>query len=201
MKQFLTLLAFIFGVVVSQQSLADNGPRSPWYIGFGVGFSPNAEFEDGGETHDFEYWSESDTNAVVRFKVGATLHEKHLLGGDFGFVSSVGSDAGGDYLIMMSHEMVSYTFFPATKGFFLHTGLGLGHLTLRADNTIFGDFEGRNDGTAVMFGVGYSFWIGRTFNIAVNLDHEVHNYSSSSGDFVDMDSASATQLYVSFDWY
>lgn len=202
MKQLLAVLAFVFGSVSSQSAWSADHTRSPWYIGFGFGFSPNPEFTwSDGETFDFKDWSESSTNVVGRFKVGGVVNQNHLLGADIGFVSSAGSDEFADYAVVMSHQMFSYMFYPAGEGFFLRAGIGLGHLTLTAENTAFGDFEGTNNGTAVLFGGGYSWWIGRTFNIAINLDHEVHNYSDTTGDFVDVDKASATQLYVTFDWY
>ncbi len=100
----------------------------------------------------------------------------------------------------MLHQIVTYTFFPTGSGFSLRAGAGLGHLALSSDNGYF-TFDGTNDGTAVLFGVGYSFWIGRSFNIGLNLDHEVQNYSETDGDFAAVDRASATQFYISFDWY
>ncbi len=201
MKQFLIFISVGFWAMVYQPAFADNGPRSPWYIGFSVGTSTNAEYEAGGASYSFKDFTGSSDTFGMSFRVGGTLGAKHLLGADIGFITAAGSDSLSDYVIMMSHEVLSYTFYPATKGFFLRVGAGLGHLDRSRSSYFYGDADGTDDGTAVMFGLGYSFWIGRTFNIGLNLDHELHNYSSNSGDYANVDSASATQFAVSFDWY
>jgi hypothetical protein len=51
----------------------------------------------------------------------------------------------------------------------------------------------------VLAGVGYTFWIGKSFNLTINFDHSRQFYAS--GDVNYPSNSQFTALHLGFDWY
>ena len=49
-------------------------------------------------------------------------------------------------------------------------------------------------------GVGYAFWLGRSFNLTVNADLDLQTYGNQSSG-ADVTSARGGSLWLGFDWY
>ena len=82
--------------------------------------------------------------------------------------------------------------------FFLRGGVGLA--TLRVDASGFGTSASASvNGVNLTVGGGYAFWIGRTFNLTLNLDLSGQSYSSS--DPTAPSKSNFTALWLGFDWY
>jgi hypothetical protein len=175
-----------------------------------------------------DWTEDSVSPFVLHFKVGGTLAPKHLLGADIGLVMSISSSGDSDdgddgdsstccddwdyaatgsrraarvsaanseldASIVALHAMVAYTYYPRARGFFLRAGIGPASLTreLEGDTRV-------STGHAELLGLGYSFWIGRRFNIGVNFDLEVQTYTGGDDN---VDSSQLANLFVSADWY
>lgn len=53
-------------------------------------------------------------------------------------------------------------------------------------------------GFGILGGVGYAFWLGKTFNLTLNIDHSRQYYNS---DAFEPNRSQFTSAYVGFDWY
>jgi hypothetical protein len=228
MKKCLASLCAPILVLASGTAFAEKGDRAGWYIGGGIGNAAVATYKTGGTTYDYTDWTEdSFTPYVFHFKVGGTLAPKHLLGADIGivmsFVSSGDSDSGDDSSsccdddwdyaasgnrratgvraanseldasIVAMHIMAAYTYYPRAKGFFMRAGIGPASLTRELEGV-----TRVSSGHAELVGLGYSFWIGRRFNIGVNFDLELQTYTGGDDN---VDSSQLANLFVSADWY
>ncbi len=52
-------------------------------------------------------------------------------------------------------------------------------------------------GFGILGGIGYAFWLGKSFNLTLNIDHSRQFYSGGS----DPDNSQFTIFYLGFDWY
>ena len=95
-----------------------------------------------------------------------------------------------NYFLMLTH-------FPNREGFFVRVGGGLSRIgaSIHAPS---GDFSMGDSGPGVLGGFGYAFWLGKTFNLTLNLDQSFQWYSNDPGE---PDRSQFTILYVGFDWY
>jgi hypothetical protein len=92
------------------------------------------------------------------------------------------------------------TFFPMQRGLFLRGGLGLSGLSseIEIDGVSTSD---SSSGANVLAGVGYAFWLGRSFNLTVNLDFSAQGYGDTESGAPGPDSSSFWTLGLGFDWY
>lgn len=153
-----------------------------------------------GNSYDFKELNlgRDPTTVFVNFKVGATITPRLLLGLDIGSIASVADEGGVSSSVSIANVDVVATFFPRERGFFLRGGLGRSGLTLKADGPGLGTAETSVDGFNVLGGVGWAFWLGRTFNLTVNLDLSRQFYGSSS---TLPEDSSFGALWLGFDWY
>jgi hypothetical protein len=178
--------------------------RGSWYIGFGLG-TGNGSVSGQGDTFSFRelnrgalLTSGDPANIALNFKVGATLTPRLLVGFDITAVRSQ-LDQGGDSAgVQVTNYDVVATWFPVERGFFARGGLGLSGLTFDSDIAGLGSGSSTYRGANLLLGVGYAFWLGRSFNLTLNLDYTAQGYGSSD---VDPETSSAWLVYLGFDWY
>jgi hypothetical protein len=174
--------------------------RDSWYIGFGLG-GGDGTIKDAGGTSSFkEFFGKSPTTVALNFKVGATLTPRLLLGFDLSGVSSSASEGGADATLTIVNYDGVVTFFPVERGFFLRAGAGLSRMNLEVSGTLVDgsvDFSGAN----LTGGLGYAFWLGRTFNLAVNLDYSTQFWGDNDGGTTGPQRSSFWALGLGFDWY
>lgn len=184
-------------LTIPLQVLAETNTRSSWYIGFGLGGGLDARYTVDGEEITFDDWfegaDEKNSKIALNFKVGATLSPKTLLGFDGTAVGQTGRHAGEDLQLQINNYFLMLPHFPMEEGFFIRVGGGLSNIM----NKVGGDTDVVH-GYGLLGGVGYAFWLGKSFNLTLNLDHSRQYYSEGSGE---PDKSQFTIAYVGFDWY
>ncbi len=169
--------------------------RDTWYIGFGLGAGDGKVKTDTG-TVDFKNYVYSDrTSAAVNFRVGATVSPRLLVGLDAGGVGSFAEEAGYASIVQLNYYDAGIMYFPVERGFFLRAGAGLSAIVQNIDSPL-GKHEFSANGFNVLGGVGYAFWLGRTFNLTVNLDAQAHSFSKAN-----VEGGTAWGAWIGFDWY
>ena len=190
----LTIVFFAF----QGNGLAETHQRSSWYIGFGLGGAFDASFELNGEEITFDDWlSGTDKSPKVsfNFKVGKTFSQKTLIG--FDLTGAGQSGIGGiDGHIQINNFFFMLTHFPQKEGFFIRAGGGLSNLTAEIDTGL-GTASDTISGFGLLGGIGYAFWLGKRFNLTLNIDHSMQFYDGGN----DPDSSQFTIFYMGFDWY
>ncbi len=173
------------------------GPqRGSWYIGFGIG-SGGGKAKDETGSYSLSEGLGDTLSLSINFKVGLTLTPKLLLGLDInGFQTSgtvTGTSVDATYQISTYNAMV--TWFPMERGLFLRGGFGLSNLSLDVSGYGSDDVSGWN----LDVGAGYAFWLGKSFNLTLNLDYAVQSYGSNKVGAPD--SSNYWALWLGFDWY
>jgi hypothetical protein len=179
--------------------------RDSWYIGFGLG-SGVANLTVDGATRSFRdvlrgRGTGTPFNVAFQFEVGATLREDLLVGLDLRALRSQGKAGPAlgdvDLGLTASQALAMLTWFPAQRGFFLRAGGGYAGLTEDTRSGSTRVSEG-HDGGALLAGGGYAFWLGRHFNLTLNLDVSAQFYGGGAG----LPSSSrVADLYLGFTWY
>jgi hypothetical protein len=182
--------------------------RDTWYIGFGLGTGGGGYTQSDGTRVTFSDAVGSDPVTVsLNFKVGATLTPNLLLGFDTTAVRTAGTfdDAFGNRVttaIQVNNYDAMLTWFPVGSGFYLRGGAGLASIV--ADVSVNGGGlrgSATRNGVGIVAGAGYAFWLGRSFNLTLNLDLSGQSYGKKSSDPSAPRSSSAANLFVGFDWY
>jgi opacity protein-like surface antigen len=176
--------------------------RDSWYIGFGLGTgNGSVEYVEGRYGFNAtELAADDPTNGSFNLKAGATLTPRLLLGGDLTVLASVASGDGVDTSIGVSNLDVVLTFFPMERGFFVRGGVGLSTWSYEIDGGEFDGYEEEESGTNVMAGLGYAFWLGKQFNLTLNLDFSQQFYGGDDLGF-SPESSRFVNAYVGFDWF
>ncbi len=190
----LTMVFFAF----QGNGLAETHQRDSWYIGFGLGGAFDASYEYAGQERTFDDWLQGlDTSPKIslNFKVGKTLSPKTLLGFDFTSAGQSGSLPGIDANVQINNFFLMLTHFPKEEGFFIRAGGGLSNLTFDVDTFV--TASETFNGFGFLGGIGYAFWLGKSFNLTLNIDHSRQFYSGGN----DPDNSQFTIFYVGFDWY
>jgi hypothetical protein len=169
--------------------------RDSWYIGFGLG-TGGGDVSGQSQTLTFKDMNagRSPTNALLNFKVGATLTPKLLLGFDVTAIRSAATDNGYTTAVQVTNYDVMLTWFPYETGLFLRGGVGLSALSWELDTLGTSTYRGAN----LLVGVGYAFWIGQHFNLTANLDYSGQSYGSSTDA---PERSKFWALWLGFDWY
>jgi hypothetical protein len=131
----------------------------------------------------------------LNFKVGKTLNSKTLIGFDLTAVSQTGSLGGIDGHIQINNYFFMFTHFPKEEGFFIRAGGGLSNLMFEIDGAF--SASDSTGGFGILGGIGYAFWLGKRFNLTLNIDHYRQFYEGGN----DPDNSQFTSFYVGFDWY
>lgn len=189
-------------VVFILPSLAEGGThqRDSWYIGFGIGTGFDEAWELNGHDVSFDDWfgsADQGPKLALNFKAGATLSPRTLLGFDLTALGQSGTLGGVDGHVQINNYFLMLTHFPREEGFFIRAGGGLSSLVIMVDGGYFSGDE-TVSGVGLLGGIGYAFWLGKSFNLTVNLDHSRQFYSSGAGE---PDKSRFTILYLGFDWY
>jgi hypothetical protein len=148
-----------------------------------------------------EYIGKAPTTVALNFKVGATLSPRLLLGGDITAIRSEATESGSDVALQISTLNAMLTYFPTGKGFFLRGGVGIANFTYEVSTPI---LSATNDttGVSLLGGLGYAAWLGKSFNLTVNLDFAAQSYGSKTDEFGALPSSSSLwTLWAGFDWY
>lgn len=184
---------------------AETHQRDSWYIGFGIGGGTDASYKYKGKEYsfddEFKGYSEKSGILALNFKVGATLTPKTLLGFDWTAVREEGKINVFGNTVTSSLQINNYflmlTHFPWNEGFFLRGGGGLSNIVgeVKSGSLTWSDTA---SGSGLLGGVGYAFWLGKSFNLTVNLDHSRQFYPSST---TRPESSQFTTLSLGFDWY
>ncbi len=183
--------------------------RGSWYIGFSTGVAGGSIKDGYGEASFDKYMRDwvgtSPTSVFGGFKIGATLSPKLLLGFDVTAASVQGEGTNAvlgpntKIVAQINNYDVVATFFPMERGPFFRGGVGLSGFALLTDSPA-GKSTNTYTGTNALAGVGYAFWLGRSFNLTVNLDFSAQKYGSST-DPVAPSSSTFWSAYAGFDWY
>ena len=194
-KYLWIILFFLVPIMVNAQ----DKERRPWYIGFGIGTGFGAAWEVGGGEVTFDDWSEGMSNVgpkiSLNFKVGGTLSPELLLGGDITAIAQQSTDALGEGWAQITNIFGVLTYFPVRSGPFVRGGGGFSNLLLEIDSVVGLNVREQYTGFGFLVGAGYAFWLGRRFNLTLNIDHARQFYSG------DPDSSRFTIIYLGFDWY
>jgi hypothetical protein len=166
--------------------------RDSWYIGFGLGSGRGDAHFVNGDPAFSDLVNGGATTGAFNFRVGGTLTPKLLLGFDGGFVATDGDGVGSGASVQANYYDVGIMYFPIERGPFIRAGAGLSSMIWEIDTV--GDSRAR--GFNVLGGLGYAFWLGRTFNLTLNLDVQRHWFDEG-----DLEGATATGVWLGFDWY
>ncbi|MCC7201624.1 MAG: hypothetical protein IT393_03020 [Nitrospirae bacterium] len=194
---FIFLVMLIIFPAKGMAKTPETHKRSNWYIGFGLGAGLDARYTIDGNEITFDDWFKGvdtkDTRVALNFKVGATLSPKTLLGFDGIAVGQMGSYAGSDLQLQINNYFLMLTHFPIEEGLFVRVGGGLSNIMYKV-----GGSTNVVPGYGLLGGVGYAFWIGKSFNLTLTLDHSRQFYYGSVGE---PDTSQFTIAYLGFDWY
>jgi hypothetical protein len=174
--------------------------RDTWYIGFGLGGGLAAQWHVDGQTITFDDWlagTDKGPKVSLNFKVGGTMSPQTLVGFDLTAVAQSGTLSGLDATTVITNYFAMLTHFPNQEGLFVRVGGGMSRLTNMVD-TPSGTISDDATGFGLLGGIGYAFWLGKSFNLTLNMDQSYQWYSSSPGN---PDKSQFTILYVGFDWY
>lgn len=196
-KLVAVLLAVPLAAGAHDPGPATRGDRDAWYLGFGIGTGSGSAGRHGGRASFRDLSVDRPRNGFFNVRAGATLSDRLLLGGEFSGIAAVANEAGVDSTVSVSNLDLVATFFPTGRGLALRGGAGWS----RFDRTLDGaglHEDQRRDGANLMAGVGYAWWLGRSFNLSLNLDVFQQWYGASDA-FVE--SSRCAVAYLGFDWY
>ena len=194
----ITLMFFIFVLVLSGLTFAEEKKKSSWYIGFGLG---TGELKVEGETMD-DAFSENPSIDVgqeltLNFGVGAIINPKLHLGFD---VSAINQSAEANFDSTLGLQVNNYfaaiSFYPMEKGLFFKAGAGISALVYEIDTPVYDESE-TYSGTGYLLGIGYDFWLGKSFNLGIHAEYSKQSYSDSDAP----DDTDFTSIYLSFYWF
>jgi hypothetical protein len=174
----------------------EGSPRDSWYIGFGVG-SGGGWVTDAGQRDSFKEFTYPGDRATFSFdfNIGATLTPRLLLGVEVGALGTSGSTGGYDSSIITTYFDGVVTYFPMERGFFVRGGAGSASLQTNAE-TPDGTFKGNWKGVNVLGGVGYAWWLGKSFNLVGQVDVTRAWYERRGPDATD-----TVAVTLGFEWF
>jgi hypothetical protein len=192
---WLLLLIFLPALLIAQEK-----ERRSWYIGFGVGTFVGATFLVGSDELTWDdYFEGLDASPAVsiNFKVGGTLNKSVLLGFDVTAIRQEGTMTGITVANQVNNYFGMVTVFPFEKGLFVRLGGGASAYVQEVELSGFGSDSETYSGYGVLGGVGYAFWLGKRFNLTLNVDYSRQWYTDDAGP----DGTHYVACYVGFDWY
>lgn len=199
MKRMITIVLIISSIVFwgSGIALAEEKKKSNWYIGFGIGLGA-LQLE--GESLDDYYDDDPDADVggevTLNFGVGAIIKEKFHLGFDGSTVRQEVDFDIGDAAYQVNNYYAALSYYPWTKGFFIKAGAGWSILVYEYDRPADDDID-RFGGFGYLVGLGYDFWLGKTFNLGIHAEYSRQSYSDSDAP----DDTEFSSVYLSFYWF
>lgn len=170
--------------------------RGGWYIGFGLG-GGSGRARIGDESYSFEdLLGRSGTTGAINLRVGATVTPRLLVGFDGGAIGAIAS--GPSEIFQLNYYDLGAMFFPWERGAFVRGAVGRSVFTIDTDGPVLAG-NGTYGGWNALAGIGYAFWLGKAFNLTLNLDYQAHFLSSSGG--IDVSRGSGWSAWLGFDWY
>jgi hypothetical protein len=170
--------------------------RGSWYIGFGLGGGGGGlRIAD----HDFAFddlVGEPATTVAINVHAGWTVTPRLLVGFDGGALAA--RETKPDEAFQLNYYDVGAMFFPWERGAFARVAAGRSILLVDTDGPVLIG-KGTYGGWNIIGGVGYAFWLGKAFNLTLNVDYQAHRFSSD-GD-IDVARGSGWSTWVGFDWY
>ena len=175
---------FFFVLILLQcafplKGLAESHKKDSWYIGFGLGGGVDARYTLDGKDITFDDWingvEEKSPKIAINFKVGGMLSPKTLIGFDVTAVGQTGKLGGEDVQIQINNYFLMFTHFPLEEGFFIRGGGGFSNIMNKTPIS-----TEVVSGYGILGGLGYAFWLGKHFNLTLNLDHSRQYYSAGA---------------------
>jgi len=163
-------------LLFSTFSFAQEHQKSSWYIGFGLG-TGDGGWEVEGEGITFNEWFEglsTTPRVTLNFGIGGIINPKLHLGFDLSAIRQEGDgviygyDVEGN--IQINNYLVALTYFPNSEGFFLKGGAGISSIIYEISSGLTSTSESYS-GTALLGGLGYAFWLGKSFNLCLNAEY------------------------------
>lgn len=159
--------------------------RGPWYIGFGIGGGDAGYTLNGQSVGYSDMMRGLDSVRVAgNFQVGGTVLEQLLVGFDMLFIREQGSVGTGGITVNAATQITDYnvmaTYFPLVTGFFVRGGTGLALAIQDVSVGVISQSESVS-GFDVDVGVGYAFWLLKSFNLTVGIDLAQQFYSKQTG--------------------
>jgi hypothetical protein len=184
-------------MVFSGNTFAEEKQKSSWYIGFGVG---TGELKVEGETMEdaFDEYPSIDVGQELTFNfgVGKILNPKLHLGFDASAIRQSAEDDSDSIDLQVNNYLAAITYFPKEKGLSLKAGVGISALVYEID-TSFVDESETYAGLGFLLGLGYDFWLGKSFNLGIHAEYSRQSYNDSDAP----DDTEFTSIYLSFYWF
>lgn len=193
-------LAVLVLVFVSALGMCEDQKRQSWYIGFGLGtFFDAAWVTDGVELTWEDFYAGADTspNICLNFKVGGTLSPNFLLGFDVTAIREEGSGTGLKISSQINNYFAMLTWFPFEKGLFFRLGGGISAFQFEVNSASLGNSNEQYNGGGALAGIGFALWLGKRFNLTLNVDYSRQWYNDPNGP----DESRFFIIYIGFDWY
>jgi hypothetical protein len=198
MRRFVIALMLVGWMM--QPWAVESQEKSNWYIGFGIG---GGDLKIEGKRLDDELGDvpglDIGTEVMINLGVGMILNPKIHLGLD---VSSIGQTVKSDMVrseldLQVTNIFGAATYYPMDKGLSIKGGLGPS--VLRAKTVFPGGLEKSEDynGFGMLLGLGYEFWLGKSFNLGGRLEYSKQYYNGDQAP----DDTEFIALYLSFYWF
>lgn len=236
---FIIVSLFIFTqiFVSAAYSFEDEYDKKGFYFGLGLGTAKTTYGEDGDtfeELLEDEYGEEAeiDTSFIgaAKIELGYAITPKFLIGiqssatYEEGDVSEISYEQGYTNLdnevkesIMKNDIMLTLTFFPFKKGFFIKGGAGISKAKIEEEETYTYTYSSMSysytdehtekhdtdlDGKCYMVGLGYDFITKQSFNMGLHIEYTKQTYDEADDNKLSEDIDSETlAAYLAFYWY
>ncbi|MBF0224657.1 MAG: outer membrane beta-barrel protein [Desulfobacterales bacterium] len=193
-----TLLFFLMSGIC----FAGEHQKSSWYIGFGVGTGQlKVEGETMDDHFDGQYGIKVNNPGAINFGVGAILTPKLHLGFDLSAIAQTAEselNSSDEFTLSIANYLAALTFYPMEEGFFLKAGLGICALHYEIDAKSFANISDDYGGVAFLLGIGYDFWIGKSFNLGLHAEYSRQSYEDDNNA---PDDTEFLNFYLSFYWF
>jgi hypothetical protein len=178
------------------QGAPGRGRRGAWYIGFGLG-GGGGSATVGGRSHGFSnLLGRGATSSAFNIRLGLTVTPRLLAGFDGGALGATVS--GPTENVQLNVYDLGVMYFPWQEGFYLRGAAGPSNIMVRSDGPVLYG-TGTLWGSNVLAGVGYAWWLGRSFNLTFNLDYRRLWHARRGPEGVT--TAGGWSAWLGFDWY
>jgi hypothetical protein len=179
-RRALASVGWLFAAALFVPGVNAQTTGAGWYIGTGLGAGFGAEYSFNGSTVTFSDHLQGTTDkspllGLNLLNVGVTLGPNWLVGFTGSSVTQTGKSPSGDARVQINTYLVSGTWFPAEKGFFLRGGVGAANIQSELNG-----ITDQVNGSAGLFGLGYALQLGTKHNITFTLDHSRQSYGNST---------------------